>query len=144
VANRLIVVPGASCAVVAVGRRDPADAVVPGWAYSIGLWHSFGVPEVCVFGVPVDRAAATVNVAGESIRDGARLEPGSERSDVLNGYDVAIRSVHYGWYKNMFGQAIDFYRRPPFPLVQIIWPDRDRRWPWEGRRGRVPRRSRRA
>ena len=28
-----------------------ADAVVPGWAYSIGLWHSFGVPELCMFGL---------------------------------------------------------------------------------------------
>jgi Domain of unknown function (DUF4262) len=43
----------------------------------------------------------------------------------------AIRTIHYGWYEDLFGQAIGFYRRPPLPFMQIVWPDRDRLWPWE-------------
>ncbi len=30
-----------------------ADEGLPGWAFSAGLWHTFGSPEIAIFGLPV-------------------------------------------------------------------------------------------
>ena len=34
-------------------------------------------------------------------------------------------------YRNYFGYALWFYRSDEFNALQCIWPDRDKRWPWE-------------
>jgi hypothetical protein len=108
-----------------------AGGSTPDWAYSIGIWHTLRAPEVCVFGLPAQTGMRIVNVVGELIRDGERLHDGQKRDDVLNGYDVVLRSARQQWYRRFFGAGIDFYRQPPLPMVQVIWPDREGRFPWE-------------
>jgi len=104
---------------------------MPEWAYSIGIWHTLRGPEVCVFGLPARTAMSIINVVGGMIRDGARLPDGQRRDDVLNGYDVVLRVVRPRWYRRFFGAGIDFYQRPPMPMMQVCWPDREGRCPWE-------------
>jgi hypothetical protein len=102
----------------------------PEWAYSIGIWHTLRAPEVCLFGLPAQTATGIVNVVGGLARDGEELREG-RRDDVLNGYDVELRIVHPLWYQRFFGAGLDFYVRPPLPMVQLLWPDRAGRFPWE-------------
>lgn len=33
-----------------------------------------------------------------------------------------LRVIDYRWYKAFFGTAIRFYRRPPFPVSQVVHP----------------------
>ncbi|MFJ4889060.1 MULTISPECIES: DUF4262 domain-containing protein [unclassified Streptomyces] len=108
------------------GGDAPSD-----WGYSIGLWHTLRSPEVSVFGLPSQTAMRVANAAGAAIRDGNPLEPDQRRGDVLNGYDVAVRPVHPSWYHDFFGAGIDFYQTPPLPIMQLFWPDKDGRFPWE-------------
>lgn len=108
------------------GGDAPGD-----WGYSIGLWHTLRSPEVSVFGLPSQTAMRVANAAGAAIRDGNPLEPDQRRGDVLNGYDVAVRPVHPSWYHDFFGAGIDFYQTPPLPIMQLFWPDRAGRFPWE-------------
>lgn len=103
----------------------------PDWAYSIGLWHSHRSPEVCLAGVPLNTAMQLVNIIGGQIRDGRPLAPDERRDDVINGYPVAIRPVHPGWYKALFGAGLDYARQPPWPMVQAFWPDKSGLFPWE-------------
>ncbi|MDR7277489.1 DUF4262 domain-containing protein [Catenuloplanes atrovinosus] len=103
----------------------------PDWAYSTGLWHTLRAPEVCVFGLPARLGMRIVNVVGNLLRDGDTLLDGERRDDVLTGYDVIVRRVHPHWYRGFFGAGIDFCRRPPMPMTQIVWPDRAGRFPWE-------------
>jgi hypothetical protein len=104
---------------------------MPEWAYSIGIWHTLRAPEVCVFGLPARTGMNIVNVVGDLLREGGRLEEGQRRDDVLNGYDVVVRMVQPHWYQRFFGAGIDFYQRPPMPMMQVFWPDREGRLPWE-------------
>jgi len=109
-----------------------ADKQTPGWAYSIGLWHSLSSPEVAIFGLSSQTAMRIVNIVGDQIRDGHRLRPDQQWAEVIEGFDLAMRPAHPGWYRDFFGAAIDFYQRPPLPIVQLVWPDRDGRFSWDG------------
>ncbi len=107
------------------------DGEGPEWAYSIGLWHTVRSPEVCVFGLPTDTAMRIVNNLAARVRDGSPLTPDQRRTDVIEGYQVAIRPVHPTWYPSFFGAGIDFQRQPPWPVAQVIWPDKEGRLPFE-------------
>ncbi|MFE2267765.1 DUF4262 domain-containing protein [Streptomyces lavendulae] len=109
----------------------PEDEIGPGFAYTIGLSHTHGVPELAMFGLDVHVMHLILNGLGEKGAAGTVLIDGQRLSDVLDGSHVALRQVHLGWYRTFFGQAIRFYRRPPFPVLQVAWPDVDGRLHWE-------------
>ncbi|PYC67852.1 DUF4262 domain-containing protein [Streptomyces tateyamensis] len=108
-------------------------AGLPGdWSYSIGLWHGLRSPEVSFFGIPMQTGMSIVNTLAHRIREGRPLEPDQRRDDVLGGgFSVAIRPVHPSWYYDFFGAGVDFYQRPPLPITQMFWPDKQGRFPWE-------------
>ncbi|GAB7052225.1 DUF4262 domain-containing protein [Catenuloplanes indicus] len=106
---------------------DPASNL----AYSTGLWHTFRAPEICVLGVPARLGRRIVTAVGNLIGDGDTLLDGERRDDVLTGYDVVVRAVRDGWHPRFFGAGLDFYRRTRMPMMQIVWPDRAGRFPWE-------------
>jgi hypothetical protein len=105
------------------GVTGVAGLTMPDWAYSIGLWHSFGSAEVCLLGVPQQRAMTIVNSVGELVRDGLELTPELRLSGIVGGRELALAPVHSSWYERLFGAAIDYYQRPPFPMVQLRWAD---------------------
>ena len=51
----------------------------PGWAFSVGLWHSYRAPEVSLFGLLLPDMQQRVNRAGRLIRDNKPF-----------GYDIEI------------------------------------------------------
>ena len=115
----------------------PADGVPP-WAFSVGLWHSLGSPEVAIFGLRNPDMQQWINTLAGQVKAGQALEVGDAlRYGVLpNEFPVMLRSVHRSWYPSLFGTALHFYNhRPPLPFVQIVWPDRDGRFPWEQEAG---------
>ncbi|MFE2247278.1 DUF4262 domain-containing protein [Streptomyces lavendulae] len=109
----------------------PEDEIGPGFAYTIGLSHTHGVPELAMFGLDVHVMHLILNRLGEKGAAGTVLIDGQRLSDVVDGSHVALRQVHLRWYRTFFGQAIRFYRRPPFPVLQVAWPDVDGRLHWE-------------
>ena len=46
-------------------------------------------------------------------------------------YPRGARATDLCWYREFFGRAISFYRRPPFPVLQVVWPDAEGRYVWE-------------
>jgi hypothetical protein len=105
----------------------PADENGPGWSYTIGRWHSLGEPELAMFGLDLRVMQSCLNILGH--RDG--LADGQSHDDVVNGYPVRLRTVEPDWYRAFFGQAIWFYRRPPIPFLEVVWPNRDGAFPWD-------------
>ncbi|MDS4015890.1 MAG: DUF4262 domain-containing protein [Candidatus Accumulibacter sp.] len=103
----------------------------PGWSFSIGLFHTFGHPEFVVFGLPSERAQPIINGLGARIRSGSLFTHDSEDTDVLTGYPVRFVAVPESCSGNYFGYAIWFYRHQPFPVLQVVWPDRSGRFPWQ-------------
>jgi hypothetical protein len=104
----------------------------PEWAFSSGLFHSFGHPEVVVFGLPFERCMDVVNVIGEQVKAGSRYDSEHVYADILNDpYKCAFREVNPQHYRDYVGFALWFYEDDPFPLLQCFWPDKQNRLPWE-------------
>ncbi|MFF9194786.1 DUF4262 domain-containing protein [Streptomyces sp. NPDC014779] len=110
-----------------------AGGDIPDWSFTVGLWHSYRVPEVAMFGLELSGLMHWVNTAAARLRDGAATAPGTALAGVIEGYEVRLQPVETGWHRPLLGTAVGFYRRRPVPVVQAVWPDRDRRWPWDER-----------
>lgn len=102
----------------------------PGFAYTVGLFHSFGHPELIVVGLPVDVGHSVLNIAGEAIRRGVRYAEGTQSDELLVERACTFRLMPESQYRNYLGWDLWFYDGAPFPALQIIWADPDGRWPW--------------
>jgi hypothetical protein len=107
----------------------PEDDLGPGWAFTVGLWHSHRLPELAIFGLEIDTMKACLNVLGRQTADGWPPELGYERSHVIDGDPVLFQTIEPRWYKTFFGTAMAFYRRPPIPFIQVLWADSHQRFP---------------
>ncbi|MGW4650208.1 DUF4262 domain-containing protein [Kitasatospora sp. NPDC004289] len=102
---------------------------VPDWAFTVGLWHSYRIPEAAMFGLELHGLMHWVGDAAARIRDGASTEPGALLAGVIEGYQLRCQPVDPSWHHPLLGTSVGFYRRTPVPVVQLVWPDREHRWP---------------
>ena len=114
-------------AVVAV----PEDDEGPGFAYSVGLAERFDHPEVAISGMPTDLMHRLVNDAADLVASGTTLAGGARTDALLVGYDCVVRPVAAANFGEYLGAAERYYGRRSFEAVQVFWPDRDGRCPWE-------------
>ena len=113
-----------------------ADEHQPGWAYSVGVWHTARLPELCVFGLPFEVMGHAINEVASRARDGTRFDAHSPIEGVLEPGPLVLRPVHPSWAgTSLFAVANRFYRRP-LEFQQLVWPDERGRFPWEAGRSR--------
>ncbi|MDC0747622.1 DUF4262 domain-containing protein [Polyangium mundeleinium] len=117
--------------IIHVGRSVEDDSEGPDWSYSIGLFHTFGHPELIVVGLPWSTAEAVINDIGSRVRAGQRFDHGMIDSDVLENRDVRFVTMRTDAYRAHLGYAIWFYRGVEFPVLQVVWPDGVGRFPWD-------------
>src|SRR5947199_6255865 len=103
----------------------------PDWAFSIGLFHSFGHPEVILLGLPFQSCMDVVSVIGTQVKAGVSYEAGGQHADILQDpYECVFREVDPSHYRDHVGYALWFYDGDPFPLLQCFWPDKQGYYPW--------------
>jgi hypothetical protein len=103
----------------------------PDWAFTIGLHQNFAHPEVVVFGLRPELAHNLLNDVRDLVGEGHRFEQGCVTDLVLGDLPCAFREVRPGWHPPYLGTMRWFYRGRPVPVVQMFWPDREGRFPWE-------------
>jgi len=115
--------------------REEGD--LPAFAYTIGLHRTFGGPELIVVGLRTEVMHGMLNDCGERMRAGETLPVGTPFSGVLEDYDVLLRPVTSPEsYREYVGYGLWFYGGPNFPLLQLVWPDKEGRFP--GQEGANP------
>ena len=109
------------------------DSVGPPFAYTIGLYESFGQPEAIVFGLNDDLEAMhwLLNQVGPAVRDGRVLSQASSHDDFLPGHACVCLEVGADRYDEFVGQALRHYGGAEFPLVQLVWPSPQGAYPWD-------------
>jgi hypothetical protein len=115
------------CSVVDIPDADPP------FSFSVGLFGNYGHPELIIFGQRSDDACILINLIRDRAAAGHRFADGEIADDILlDGYKLCFWNVPLLVYPKYLGTAIWFYRKSgPFPCLQIIWPDLNRRFPWE-------------
>lgn len=107
------------------------DGLLPHWAFSIGLIHSFGVPNITMVGLDPRGMGHWINNVGERLRAGLRIKDGDTLDGVIDGYTLLVRQVAEGWSESMFGWCRWFAQQPEPPMYQLVWPDAQHRMPWD-------------
>lgn len=117
------------CSVVSI----PGSAKESPFVFSVGLFANYDHPELIMFGMPPDNAQAIINDVRDRVAAGHKFADGDISDEFLEGgYKVAFWDVPMMIYPKYLGTAIWFYWKfGPFPCLQIVWPDINRRFPWE-------------
>lgn len=103
----------------------------PTFAYSIGLYHTYKHPEVICFGLPGDLAHAIINDIAILIKDGEKIEASKNYTNIFKSARAEFLEVDERNIPDYFGTALNFYQSERFPALQLIWTDRNDRFPWE-------------
>lgn len=103
----------------------------PGWSYTVGMWHSFEQPEVIVIGLDTEVATAVLDAVADDAAEGGSFAAGTRHDDLLHGYPVTMRSVPAAQRDRRLGEAAWAYEGADFPCVQLVYPDKQGRWPWQ-------------
>jgi len=121
----------------------PEDGQAPGFSFSIGMWESFDHPEVVVFGLPDEVAVELLNGVADEVSEGKTFPAGTKHDGLLQDYPVQFVEVPNAAVREFLATAVWAYDGADFPAVQLVWPDKQGRWPWdagvrEGFRGMQP------
>jgi len=107
------------------------DGYSPSFAYTIGLYKTYGYPELICFGFGLD-LLHSVLWEGKHLLD---KEPQPDQStgypNFLEGFDIRFVTVDEARYQDYFGYAAWFYKSWNFPALQIVWPDKNALYPWD-------------
>jgi hypothetical protein len=107
-----------------------ATDYLPSFAYTIGLWKNYQHPELICFGLATTSLHSVLNVGGELVREGQRLETGREYDDFFEQGTSQFISVQSRNLNDYFGYALWFNKMNEFPALQLVWTDRNNRYPW--------------
>ncbi|UOQ52138.1 DUF4262 domain-containing protein [Hymenobacter cellulosivorans] len=101
----------------------------PLYSYTVGLFETFGHPEVVLSGLDIDLAQDLLNDIGNTVAQGLVREPDGLYDDVLDNYPCLFKAVPVTAYEQYFGRALVFYGDSTFPVLQCLWPDAQSRFP---------------
>lgn len=108
-----------------------ATDYLPSFAYSIGLWQTYKHPEIICFGFSAQTLHITINNVAELVKKGERIQPGKTYDVFFENSKTAFVQVDGRNLEDYFGTAIDFYDSEDFPALQLVWTDRNDKFPWE-------------
>jgi len=108
-----------------------ADDEGPGFAFSVGLFHTLEHPEVFIMGLHTQTAHRIINHIGEAIRAGERFKAGQQYQEIIAGFSIVFTEMDRRHYREYLGYAGWFYRGPNFPVLQCVWPDKQGVFPWQ-------------
>ncbi|HEY5747784.1 MAG TPA: DUF4262 domain-containing protein [Chryseolinea sp.] len=106
------------------------DEEGPGFVYSIGLYKTFGHPEIIIIGLELDLAHALINDIGEDIRQDKLYRSGEFYNNLLDGFDCLMLAVPKESYEAYVGYARWYYKGNDFLLMQCIYPTVQGVFPW--------------
>ena len=109
-----------------------ATDYLPSFGYTVGLWQNYQHPEIIAFGLTIETLHLLLNDAGERIKSGQTIEIGKLYNDFFeNDSDTQFLNVDTRNIADYFGYAINYYHPKDFPAIQLVWTDRNNKFPWD-------------
>jgi len=104
---------------------------LPSFAYSIGLYTTYKHPEIICFGLPNSLGHAIINDVANLIKGGESIETYKNYDNIFKDSRAEFLPVDERSIKDYFGGALNFYETIKFPAYQLVWTDRNDKFPWE-------------
>ncbi|MBK8476871.1 MAG: DUF4262 domain-containing protein [Opitutaceae bacterium] len=103
----------------------------PGYSFTVGLFYSFGHPELVIMGLSQEVSHGILSAAVAEIRHGACYQSGATADRLIESFSCTFSTIPVEQYKGYLGYAIWFYHSlpRPFPSLQVIWPDKSGHFP---------------
>jgi hypothetical protein len=103
----------------------------PSFAYSIGLTKVYDHPEIICFGLPNDLGHAIINDIAAIIKNGETFQSRKIYSEIFKNSKAAFLNVDRLNLEDYFGVAFRYYKNSNFEALQLVWTDRNDKFPWE-------------
>lgn len=106
-----------------------SDGVSPPFAYTVGLFHTFGFPELIIVGLPHQTAHPLLSDIVDLLLKG-ELDFNVPSDKVIKHFPVFFVKVEKAFYDSHLRSAEWFYEGDEFPAYQMVWPSEDGLFPW--------------
>jgi uncharacterized protein DUF4262 len=104
----------------------------PGYLFTVGLFHTFQHPELCIFGLSsIETMGRIINNAGEMVKESHKFQNDEVSEELLNDYACVLKTVNSKHFHDYFGYARWFYEGDDFSMLQCVWPDSEHNYPWD-------------
>ena len=103
----------------------------PSFAYSIGLYETYKHPEIICFGLPNDLGHGIINDVAALIKNGEQIRPLKNYDNIFKNSRSEFLKVDERNIDDYFAAALNFYQTTKFPALQLVWTDRNDKFPWE-------------
>jgi len=84
-----------------------------------------------MFGLEAPDMQIWLNDCVRVLRERGNIPDDEPFDGVLDGFPVMLKTIHQTWKTPLFGSMCNYYRSDDVPVRQVIWPDREGRWPWD-------------
>jgi hypothetical protein len=106
------------------------DSDGPDFAYTIGMPHRAGHPELVMSGLPSDLMHYALNDVARRVLSGARFGAGACLEGVLSNVPLVVDELSEVGLERTVTWSRWFHRRP-VDAVQLVWPDTSGRFAWQ-------------
>ena len=113
------------CTSVSGGQGDAGT----GFAYTVGLYQSYRQPEFIIFGLDPGIAYAILKILADAAAAGDMPALDKPCDALVENYECVFVEVPRARFNDFVFSASWFYAGSDFPLYQIVWPDREGRYP---------------
>ncbi len=103
----------------------------PLFSFTIGLWATFAQPEVLVIGLPPEIAADLLDNVADEVDGGRKFAAGEKHEGLVQGYPVYFGAIAAAQAQQWLAAMCWAYERADVPCVQLVYPDKQGRWPWQ-------------
>jgi hypothetical protein len=103
----------------------------PGYAFTTGFWVNASQPELIIFSMKNETAHSVLWDLFRDAKSGQALPVGKRTDAVFANLPAYAFPVARRHYRDLLGWSWWFYGGGDFPCLQIVWPDRDGRFPWQ-------------
>ena len=114
-----------------VSTSVAADAEGPGFSYTTGFWLNVKFPEIITFTLANDVAHDTFWYMYKHLKDGGTFKISEPTRELFENSQSLLLQVNKGEYPEFLGWNRWFYGNDSFKCLQLVWPDREGRFPWD-------------
>ncbi|CAI2768117.1 DUF4262 domain-containing protein [Flavobacterium collinsii] len=104
---------------------------LPSFAYSVGLWQKYNHPEIICFGLSISLLHEIINDVAEIVKTNEVLVKNKTYLNIFEDSRVEFLKVDPRNINDYFNTAIKLYKTDDFPALQLVWTDRNDKFPWE-------------